>query len=489
MSRLSPMPPPRLAPAPDAGKVPRNPLDRRLPPELRGAQGFPALVKGIRLRVSIAGTCSTFALARATHAALRGRRLRALAKVATPARARAPSLPAAYLALPMKPATFLLGEVRRKAFDEALVADLKRAWPLEALVVASGARGRSLREFNRMVQATHVLVPGVARDPVDGSLRPDEARSRAVSIARSVPEGAALVSGERDLTLRKVLRQQAERAGATFVDAAPHRTEATTPGLEVPTIIDALLRSTIGRGLSPAERVQAMARLQRRLRWQPAALRGLRWFDGTALPNAPSLRAVLDHLGQSGPARVHAVVYVHRDHAREAAWLGPVLRQALEDGALAHCCLVGAGATTLAEELRHVSSSLLLDRRSTVDSVTRNLAREGPGTAIVTLGDTAGTWPKTFASRLQLPDLAPGAWVPLPDLAPPAADAGLAIAPAPVMRVPSLGRRPVVNILGDLDKEMVPDPAPARSRLPRLPAPTAPTPRRAPAFEAPMLAH
>ena len=460
---IEPPVPPSLV---EPGRPPRDPLDRRLPPELRGREGFPLLMRRLRLRVSVAGTSSTFALTRATHAALRARRLRAVAKVAAPP--------------PASRSTVLQRELRRRTFDEGLVADVKRAYPTEAVVAASGDSGRPLRNFNRMVQATHVLVPGVARDPFDGSLRPDLALGRAVAVARSVPPGGVLVTGERDASLRKVMRQQAEQVGATFVNAAPRDAHAM-PGLEVPTVLDAFLRSALGVGLSAAERVQAMARLQRRLSWQPSALPGLRCFDGSGLPNPPSLRAALDHLGHVGPARAHAVVYVHGDRRHESAWLGPVLRQALEDGALAHACLIGAGATALAEELRHLPSTLFLDRRATVDSVVRTLGREGPGAAVVTLGDTVGPWPKAFAARLWRADAPPGQWVP------PSA-AGVAwkedpgpIPQAPMLRAPSMGVRPVVNILGDLDRELAqpdvrpkplprPSPAPAPALLQPIPA-------------------
>jgi hypothetical protein len=429
--------PPAPTPEPPAEKPPRDPLDRKLPPEMRGREGFAAFVAGIKVRASVAGTCGTFALTRAAHAALRGRRLRAVAKVATvPAAASRRGL--------------LQREIRRRTFDEALVADLKRAYPVEGLVAASGDTGRKLRDFNHMVQATHVLVPGVARDPVDGSLRPDKAR--AAAFAASVPPGAVLVSGERDRLMRKVLRDGAERGGARFIDAAP-RDEAGMPGLEVHTVLDAFLRSAGGVGLSAAERVQAMARLQRRLRWRPSALPGLRWLDANALPNAPSLRAALDHLGQVEPARAHAVVYVHSDQQRDAAWLGPVLRQALEDGALAHVSLIGAGATVLAEELRHLPSTLFLDRRATVDSVVRTLARE-PNGAVVTLGAAASPWSRMLQARLRRDDLEAGAWAPPAESVGPDAKEETPIAQAAVLRAPSMGRRPVVNILGDLDREL-----------------------------------
>jgi hypothetical protein len=456
-------------------------LDRRLPAGLRGRDGLPHLFRGLRLRVSIAGSSSTFALARAAHAVLRARRMRTLAKVATTAAPRGPSAMAAYLALPALHPTFLVEPLRRRAFDEALVADLKRAWPVEALVACSGGTGRALRDFNRWVQATHVLVPGVGREPVDGSVRPDMAKARATRVARSVPEGATLVSGERDVDLRRVLRREAERAGARFVDAAP-RDAAAMPGLEVPTVLDGFLRSALGVGLSAAERVQAMARLQRRLRWQPSALAGLRWFDGSGLPNAASLRAALDHLGRAGPGpvRATAVVYVQPEHRREAAWLAPVLLQALQDGVLSHVCLAGARATVLAEELRHVPSTLFLDRRGTVDAVARTLAREGPGGGVVTLGDAAGPWPRMLAARLRREDAPPGVWVPPPDVADaPDAPVDLAIPQATVLRAPSMGRRPIVNVLGDLDPDLV-----RPALVAPTPATTAPAPRVVPAVPA-----
>lgn len=471
------MPPPPLAPSTEPRRPPRDPLDRRLPPELRGRDGVPVLLRRLRIRASVAGTSGTFAVVRAAHAALRARRMRTLAKVATGDASRGPSDFAAYLGLPSQ-AKVLVGHLRRRTFNEALVADVKRGWPQEALVVASGGSGRALRDFNRFTQATHVLVPGVARDPLDGTQHPASARARALAVGRSVPAGAALVCGERDPGLRRLLREEAGWAGARFIDAAP-RDKAEMPGLEVPTVLDGFLRDAVGVGLSAAERVQAMARLQRRLRWQPSAVPGLRWFDATGLPNAVSLRAALDHLSHAEPGRVRAtaVVYVHRGHRRETAWLAPVLLQALQDGVLSHACLAGAGALALAEELRHLPSTLFLDRRATVDAVVRTLARESHGGGVVTLGDAAGPWPRGLASRLG-GDAPSASWVPPPEAT--LDDVALDVIPhAPRLPAPAMGRRPVVNILGDLDTDagpaQAPRPAPAPVAPPTAPVPAPPT--------------
>lgn len=419
--------------------------DRRLPPDLRGRDGFPRLIAGIPLRVCVTGTGGAFALTRLAHAALRARRIRVYAKASCEPHGGASG---------QSP-----GRRRRahRATQEALRADLKRAWPLQALVLEGGLAGPAgLSAFNRdVLQATHVLVPSVSRDPLDGSRRLDPAR--AVALAASVPTGATLVSGERDPGLQQAMLDEAERRGVRFVDAAP-RDRAAMPGLELATVLDALLVRTVGAGLSAGERVRHMARLQRQLRWTPSSLQALRWFDGSRLPNAPALRSVLDHLARSDPARMHAIVHVQPQRRRQAAWLAPVLRQALQDEVLAHVHLVGAGTAPLAQALRHLPTSIFAEGKASIDSVTRTVERECHGGAVVTLGDTAGPWAAGLTAKLRHPDHPPGLWCPSPTPRWPGAAMPLEI---PVLHAPRMGRRPVVHILGD------PDPAPIAQARPK----------------------
>lgn len=439
--------------------------DRRLPPPLRGREGFAALVDGVPLRASVAGG-GAFALVRMAHAALRARRVRVHAKASAPV-----SLPRDAFGT----MGFVRHELRRRAFEDRLRIEAKEAWPLQALVVEAGADGpAALRALHAdVLRPTHVLVPSLARDPVDGSVRPDA--EHAGGVARSVPPGAVLVSGERDPGLRRVLRTEAERVGARFMDAAP-RDRQRLPGLEVATVCDRLLHAAVGAGLSAGERVRHMASLQRRLRWQPSARPGLAWFDGARVASPATLRGALDHLAARDPARAHAVVHVPAAGGAGLAWLAPVLSCALEDGVLAHATVAGEGAAHLAQALRQLPVSLR--PRASPGEVLGEVEREGRG-AVVLLGAATDPWRTALAARLCDPACPPGTWA-MPAGSRRFAASAAAASPSqrglvplledvhdlrlPIVPAPSLGQRPKVHILGD------PEPASPRPRPAVVPA-------------------
>jgi hypothetical protein len=416
----------------------------RLPAELRARDAVPALVRGVRIRAAVAGTSGTSALTRLALQALRARGVRAVAKASA-----VPDPTEGTAALVRR-------ELARRAFEDAFAADLRRGWPVEALVVAGGDPvPQSARDFQaRFLQATHVLVPSLARDPVDGSHRPDP--ERAVACVAGVPAGAFLVSGERDPGLRRVLREAALQADVRFVDASP-RDKPGLPGVEAATVLDRFLRLALWPGLTAGERVQAMARLQRGLRWSPSALPELRWFDAAGLRQPPALRAAIDHLARQERRRVLAVAHVASD--AEAAWLAPVLRQALQDEVLAHAYLAGPAAAR-AMPILHDLPATAFHAKTQVHEVVRTLQREGHGAAVVRLGDRGSVWARALESRLRPAGTLPGAWTPLPDDVPeePAARSIFSIPQAhPAIGAPRMGHRPKVNILGDPD---VPRPAP-----------------------------
>jgi hypothetical protein len=417
----------------------------RLPADLRGRDAMPALVRGVRIRAAVAGTSGAFALTRLALQALRARRVRAVAKACAPGEPGEGT------------AALVRRELGRRAFEDALAADLRKAWPVEALVVGSGDPvPQAARDLHaRFLQATHVLVPSLARDPVDGSHRPDP--ERAVACVRSAPEGAFLVSGERDAGLRCVLREECAAAGVRFVDAAP-RDRPGLPGVEAATVLDRFLRLALWPGLSAGERVQVMARLQRGVRWGPSALPEVRWFDAAGLRRPPAVRAALDHLARQERRRVLAVAHVPAGAGE--AWLAPVLRQALQDGVLAHAYVGGPGAAQLAPSL-HDLPATLFHAKAQVPEVVRTLGREGHGGALVRLGDRGSAWSRVLESTLRPADAPAGEWSPLPE--PIAAQVetrpfAFAFPQAnPAVRAPRMGHRPKVNILGDPD---VPRPVP-----------------------------
>lgn len=423
----------------------------RLPAVLRGRDAVPALVRGVRIRAAVAGTSGTQALTRLALQALRARGVRAVAKACAPADPGEGT------------AALVRRELARRAFEDALAGDLRHAWPVEALVVAGNDPvPQAARDFQaRFLQATHVLVPSLARDPVDGSHRPDP--ERAVACVRTAPPGAFLVSGERDPGLRRVLREECAATGVRFVDAAP-RDRPGLPGVEAATVLDRFLRLALWPGLSAGERVNVMARLQRGVRWGPSALPDVRWFDAAGLRQPPALRAALDHLARQESRRMIAVAHVPGDArgAEESLWLAPVLRQALQDRVLAHAYVTGPGAGLLGPSL-HDLPATLFHAKAQVQDVVRTLRREGHGGAVVRLGDRGSPWSRVLESKLR-PAHTPGAWTPAADgpaqQERPSPFAFYIPQAHPAVCAPRMGHRPKVNILGDAD---LPRPAPKRT--------------------------
>jgi hypothetical protein len=413
-------------------------LDARLPQRFRGRDGAEALVREVPLRVAVTGVDHAFDLVRMVHEALarRGRRVFSRAGLRHDEAAHGP---------------------RRPAADTRLLWQAKKAWPMDALLLESPADGADGLAFHRNVaQAQIVLLTGLAQDPRHGAHEPDAARARAVAAA--LPEKATLVSGERDPGLRAALREGVREAGGFLVDAAPRSAKAP-PGLEAITVLDRFLRIRVGEGLSPAEKVRLLARLQRRLQWSPSALAGVRWHDGTGL-GPTGLRSTLDHLLSRWPVRSHLLAYFGDGKGDDAARFEPVLDRALADGAIAHAYVAGRGSKGLARSLgNHHGVTFIQPKPSALPGLLRMLRSECHAGAVVTAGDGGAPWMRDLTSALRLPGLRRGAWAPFGAHA---SDLPTPIAPwRPPTAAPGYGRRSSASVFGDLEAAAA-KPAPAK---------------------------
>lgn len=407
-------------------------LDARLPQRFRGREGAEALVGEVPLRVAVTGVDHTFELVRMAHEALarRGRRVFSRAGLRHDEAAHGP---------------------RRAAADTRLLWQVKQAWPVDTLVLESPADGADGLAFHtNVLQAQMVLLTSLAQDPSHGRHAPDADRARAVAAA--LPEKATLVSGERDPSLRAALREGVAKAGGFLVDAAP-RAAKSPPGLEAITVLDRFLRIRVGEGLSTAEKVRLLARLERRLQWSPSALAGVRWHDGTAL-RPVALRSTLDHLHARWPARTHLVAYFGDGKADEAARFQPVLDRALADGALAHAYVAGRGSKGLARSLgNHHAVTFVGPKPAALPGLLRILRSECHAGSILTAGDGGAAWMRDLSSALRLPGLRRGTWAPFGAHA---SDLPTPVAPwRPPSAAPGYGRRSSASVFGDLEVEAV----------------------------------
>lgn len=412
-------------------------IRRRLPERYRGRDGAALLVGDLPLRATVTGVDGTFELTRMVHEALAARRRRVFAQAG----------------LPDEPP-----RGRRVRREQArLLRQVQRAWPLDALVLECPAVGEAGLEFNRdLARAQTVLLTGIARDPQHGAVDPDP--TRAAAVAASLPQRSTLVSGESDPRMRQALRSAVRDAGAFLIDAAP-RVDHAPPGLELVTVLDRFLRIRVGGGLTSAEKVRLLARMERRLQWSPSALPGVRWHDGTSL--APThLRAVLDHLMRRWPARLHLVAYFGDGKHADAERFVPVLARAFSDGVVAHAYVAGPGSRPVVRALSSTHAvSVFGPRPSSLPALVRVLRSECHSGAVVAAGDAGAPWMRAALDRLRLPGLPRGAWAPIGAHA---SDLPAAIAPArpprPAAPAPGIGRRSRAHVLGDPDPALLPHP-------------------------------
>lgn len=412
---------------------------RRLPKRYRGREGAARMVGEVPLRCTVLGVDGAFELTRMAHDALVARR-RAVFAQAGLASAAAHGPP---IGLGLR-----LRRRRNGSGTGRLMRQLRGEWPVDAIVLEAPAVGAEGLRFNEDVaQAQTVLLTGIARDPDHGAIAPDPGRARAV--AQALPPRTTLVSGESDPALKAALRDAVADAGAFYLDAAPRGPNAP-PGLELITVLDRFLRIRVGEGLTPAEKVRLLSRMERRLQWSPSALAGVRWHDGTSV--APAfLRSALDHLLHRWPARVHLVAYFGADKAQDAQRLVPVLDRAFADGAVARAYVAGAGSRPLVRALGSSHPvSVFGATTASLPGLVRILRSESHAGAIVTAGEGGAPWMRAAVDRLRLPGLPRGAWAPF---GAPASDLPAPIAVKPPVAAPGIGRRARANILGDPDPQ------------------------------------
>lgn len=368
--------------------VPR--IEKALPRRFRGRSGYRRLLDGVRLRVSVSGVRGKSGLVRMTDQALRARGLSVYAK-------ETGTDPVSYKdgvphAIPRDP--------HKKALMEETLWEVKTYWPMDAVVLENQAiTPYTMRIFNEgFCRAQYLLVTNVRRDHLGTLGRAPDRIARA--FGQSAPPGCVVVSGERDPALRTLIEREANERDARFLNASPR--QPGLPGLECLTVLDALLWSALGEGLSREEWLRHENELRGRFRWTPSRLHGVKWFDGAEINDVDSTGSVLNYLQRTQPLPVNFVAYFRRDRLDRTASFVPFLRRALEEGVAVRAYVSGHGSQSVARRLSGWPVHVIHDRADAVPGLLDRLGRECRDQAVMTIANAVPPWPRAVAAGLRL---------------------------------------------------------------------------------------
>jgi hypothetical protein len=299
---------------------------------------------------------------------------------------------------------------RQGSLFEENIWEVKRWWEggVDALLLENQAISEyTMRVFNHHYCRPHyVLLTNIRRDHIEelGS----DLRRHAPAFGRSVPAGSVLISGEADPELTRLLRRATERVGADFVDAAPAGDRPTPPGYENVLVLDAFLRLSTGRGMGGPALADAFRGLSEDFQWQSSALPEVKWFDGSAINDVDSTRAIHRFLQHGEELPTTFVAYFRADRPARTATFRDLFRAGFSEGWCERVVLVGHGARLVARALNRagVSGSQVLtlpDELDSVEPLMEILGRECQGGAVMTVGNAVPPWPRKLIEHLSSP--------------------------------------------------------------------------------------
>jgi hypothetical protein len=367
----------------------RRAIERRLPPTYRGRRGWERMLDQTPLRISVSGIRGKSGLTRMVEEALRQRGLSTYAKITG-------TDPVSYKD---GVAHAILRDPRKKSVLEETYWEAKKFWPFEAMVLENQAiTPYTMRVFNHVYCRPHrLLITNIRHDHLA-----DIARTlprMAAAFARSAPPGCAIISGERDLGLRKVMRDEAQARDVRFIDASP-RVNRAVPGLESITILDALLRDVNLPGI-PKEQMRAhRSRLEDVFRWRETSLEDVHWFHGAEINDVDSTMAAINHIQHKRRLPVTMVAYLRRDRTDRTASFIPFFERMLNTGRARKVYLAGHGAQQVAKRMKPLPVAVVEDDVSAVAALAKRLARECRGGGVVTVANAVPPWPRALARAL-----------------------------------------------------------------------------------------
>lgn len=346
------------------------------------------MLQRIPLRVSITGIRGKSSLVRLTQDALLDRGFSVYAK-------ETGSQPVSYKDGTPHP---IERDQRKRAVLEETIWEVKRYWPVDALVLENQAiTPYTMRVFNEQyAQAQYVLLTNIRRDhQADLGRSP---RRMAQNFAKSIPEGSVLISGEPKAELQRVMAKEARSRGAQFIDASPHGDYV--PGLESMSVLAAFLEHAVQMPLTNGERLRLHHRRVSRLRWEPSSLPEVTWFHAAEANDVDSTWEIVQHLVRQDPRPINFVAYFRKDRTDRTQSFVGFLEDAFDRGIARRAYISGHGATTVARRLRPHAAIVVPDDPDRVSEFVSRLGHECRNEHVVTVGNAVPPWPRALATHL-----------------------------------------------------------------------------------------
>jgi hypothetical protein len=233
--------------------------------------------------------------------------------------------------------------------------------PDDAIVIENqGIREYTTRLINaRYVDSQVVVLTNVRRDHLDTFGQ--DYREIARAMARAVPAGAHVVSGERNETIHDYLKRELARRNATITQAIPSDDEPVTPGRELVTLVDAVLAAIDEDPLRPAERRAYLAELAVEWTWLPEG----RVYYAANVNDVDSTEMIRRALQDGAVEEIQPLVYFRRDRPGRTATFIEYLNWLADRGLITSVHVTGANPAAV-------------ERGLTIPVVTHDEASERP---------------------------------------------------------------------------------------------------------------
>jgi len=208
--------------------------------------------------------------------------------------------------------------------------------PDVAVFENQGIREYTTRLVNQQFVRPHVVfLTNVREDHLDtmGGSRQTVARS----LARAIPTGTHVVSGEQDAQIREYLERELDRRDATVTHVTVPQRHQTIPGAEIVYGIDSVLEAVDEPPLAPAERESLLDRMDVSWTQLPAG----RVFNAAAANDVQSTELIRQHLLGDSKEVVQPLLYLRSDRRGRTASFLRYLTTLAEQGAIDQARVVG----------------------------------------------------------------------------------------------------------------------------------------------------
>ncbi|GAB3413151.1 poly-gamma-glutamate synthase PgsB [Haloparvum alkalitolerans] len=198
--------------------------------------------------------------------------------------------------------------------------ELRAYWPVEAAVVENqGIREYTTRLANELFDPHVVVLLNVRRD--HQSTLGDDLTDIARAFARTAPEEAVVISGDRNDAINDYLRREFDRQGVEFrvAEPPPDSPFADTFGAQSAFVVDETLRALGLDPLNPGRVESLLTELQSDWRWRRLAGGGL-VCNGAMMNDIESTELLRQHLTERlAEPTVTPFLFTRRDRSGRTA--------------------------------------------------------------------------------------------------------------------------------------------------------------------------